>query len=220
MAYFQYPEAARVHSQLTKEQLLKYLTLTPALKRDFTDEIQSITWRYKLAPSTIHLSASESFPEFQVFEIKLKGEYLNPDLLRAIDAAIPQPIIFEIYTPTALYVTATHKRRHATQEKMVLNPTYFQSPYYALTQAREPLPTAISLEYLYEAILKSLMPAESLPDEAVPIETLLAQAETRRKLTAEIDKLTRKIRNEKQFKKQVALNQELAALKATLNTLK
>ncbi|GGZ99574.1 hypothetical protein DC083_08930 [Ignatzschineria ureiclastica] len=220
MAYFQYPTDALYQKPLTKEALLKHLTLTPELKRALTDEIQKIVWLYKLAPSTTRLEAGERVPEFQIFQITLKGETLNPELLKAIDTAIPQITIFEIITPKECYVTATHKRLDATKKKIIQDSPYFQSPYYPLDKERKPLPTAITLEHLYEAILKSLMPAEIVPEAEVPIEVLLTQAEERRKLEAEIAKLNKQIRNEKQFKKRVALNEQLKQLKTQLNELK
>ena len=131
MAYFQYPQSALFENRLTKETFYERISLTPALKRSFIDDIQSIQWRYKLAQSTINLQADNGFKEVQVFQIKLKEDYIDEALLRAIDLVVPYPIIFEIMTNAGIYVTSAHKKLNTNGTGMIVDKTYFKSDLFS-----------------------------------------------------------------------------------------
>ena len=72
--------------------------------------MEKITWSYKLAPETINLPATKSVTEIQVFQIKLKEVKVSDEVLRAVDLAIPFPIIFELLSYELIQVAAAHKR--------------------------------------------------------------------------------------------------------------
>ena len=220
MAYFQYPQSALFENRLTKETFYERISLTPALKRSFIDDIQSIQWRYKLAQSTINLQADNGFKEVQVFRIKLKEDYIDEALLRAIDLVVPYPIIFEIMTNAGIYVTSAHKKLNTNGTGMIVDKTYFKSDLFSHDAKRQPLPTAISLEILYEEIFKSIMPATIQAEEDTePVEALIAKSAEIDKIQKEITKLKTRIRNEKQFNKKVELNNGLKDLEYVLKGL-
>lgn len=218
MAYFQYPASTLFENRLSKEVLYQKIALTPALKRAFVDDIQSIEWRYKLAESTINLEASETIQEVQVFQIKLKQDFYDPEILRAIDTAIPYPIIFEIISKSGITITSAHKRPKANGSGMIVDKTYFKSPCFPLDQPRKQLPPAISLEALYHAIFKQLMPADIVPNDSddLSVEALIEKNSETEKLQREIKRLKTRIRNEKQFNKKFELNAQLKDLESAL----
>ena len=95
-AIFDYPKAAQFGRILPKNKIYEHAGASKRLKQLFVDQVDQITWRYKLAPETINLEASSAVPEIQVFGISLRSKELAEDVLRAIDTSIHFPIIFEL----------------------------------------------------------------------------------------------------------------------------
>lgn len=222
MAFYHYPQSTAVGRLIPKEQIYQHEKISSELKRDFIEQIESIRWMYKLAGNTINLASSEDFNEFIVVQIKLKTEILNPSCLKAIDQAIPRPIIFELMSASKISIMATHKKPSQNGNNMVIDGHYFQQDYEKDAQ-RKPLPPAVSLEALYQAIFTSLMPkseTSNFGDEALSIEVRLALEEKRRQLMKEITKLEKKVSSEKQFNRRVELSQALKNLKKDFDGLK
>lgn len=219
MSYYQYPQPAFLGKRLTKEMLYDRLEFTPELKRLFIDQIEKIEWRYKVGESTINLESNDDFVEFQVFQITLKNSVLDDAILKAIDALILYPIIFEILSDEGVYIAATYKRKHELKQKMVIDKAYFKSPMFPLESERQPLPPAISLKALYEAILKTLLPLEADKTKDLPIEELLERIDKQKQIEKEIVKLQKQISIEKQFKKKIEKNRILKELQKALREL-
>src|SRR5690554_413003 len=95
-AFFDSPKAAHFGRVLPKNKIYEHARASARLKQLFVDQVDQITWRYKLAPETINLEGSVSVPEIQVFSIMLRVPELHEDVLRAIDTSIRFPIIFEL----------------------------------------------------------------------------------------------------------------------------
>lgn len=217
MALYQYPDKAKVDRYIAKEKIYQQNNIHPDVKRDLIDQIKSIRWLYKLSQQTINLTSTEALKEFEIIQIHLKGEVLNPDCLVALDKAIPNPIIFEVMTDYAIKVMAAHKTINSQGNGTIIQSDYFISESYDLNEKRLSLPNAISLEALYHAILKTLIPKKILGDNEQSnesIEVLIAKENELRSLEKQIVALDKKIMREKQFNRKVEMNAELKQLKA------
>jgi len=80
-----------------------------------------------------------------------------------------------------------------------------------------PLPAALDLSRLYTALLAHLLPLNLRRAEALP--SLIERCDKHQTLRRKIAQLTTKVNREKQFNRQVGLNQELNTLKAELDAL-
>ena len=92
--FFKYPDSTRVHRNLPKTKLYEQANADSKLKEMFVSQVEQIVWANKLSAQTLNIEAHKDITEIQVFEIKLKGEQLNIEVLQAIDKAIPHPIVF------------------------------------------------------------------------------------------------------------------------------
>lgn len=52
------PKSTEFNKRLPKQKFYENLTITPALKKSFTDDIRMIYWRNKIAASTMNLAAT------------------------------------------------------------------------------------------------------------------------------------------------------------------
>lgn len=106
---WQFPPKAKFGRSVPKSKIYEHGKVKQRTKDQFVTHIEKIEWAYKLAESTINLTACEEVPEIQVFRLYLKDIEqssatdgisdlgISKEILLAIDSAIPFPIIFEIH---------------------------------------------------------------------------------------------------------------------------
>ena len=69
---FLLPKQAYVHRTIPKNTFFGKTAISTKLKKEFTDQIQKITWKYKIAEDTIGVAGTPQVEEIQIFEIQLK----------------------------------------------------------------------------------------------------------------------------------------------------
>lgn len=216
-ALFTFPGQAKVGRPVPKTKIYEYSQIGSALRDKFVAQLEQVTWAYKLAPETLNLPARQEVPEIQVFDIELKGSELDDEVLRAIDRAIPFPIIFQLHRDGQVCMVAAFKRpSQAEADKWVLD-DYLRGPWLTEDAERQPLPIALDLQGLYEQMLRSLLPQAARAGESLP-EQLDRLARLRGRQN-EYKKLEARLHIEKQFNRKVALNALLRELKSEIDAL-
>ena len=119
-----------------------------------------------------------------------------------------------------MQVKVAYKRINESDESKWVVEQYFSSEWLSIDKANEVktnLPIALDLNGLYEQMLKELVPLEATAGEGIKEQTqrfsLIAQKQK------EIEQLARKIHNEKQFNRKVAMNSQLKKLELELQVL-
>ena len=218
---YAYPKQAHFGKVVAKSKFYQHGNLSTVVKEKFVAQIEKIVWRYKLSAETINLAATVAVPEIEIFDIRLKGDAISDDLLRAMDRAIPFPIIYQIHRGDAVKVKAAYKRPSDADKTKWVTEAYVESDWLDAATDRTPLPVALDLEKLYEQILQSLMPRSlsGAPRQRPMREqmALLGQIKAKEHAYAQ---LKAKRDKEKQFNKKVKINQELHKLKVELERLK
>lgn len=121
-----FPEYAKVGKIIAKENF--YGNIDTATKNLFQSEIARIVWEYKLAPNTINLQAKK-WPEVEVFRITLKNSEIPEKVLKAIDSAIPYPILFLIEKGSIEKAAICYKEQDYRDENSVKVDTYFYTEW-------------------------------------------------------------------------------------------
>ncbi|MBV5347063.1 DUF4391 domain-containing protein [bacterium] len=210
VALFAWPSKAVVARPVAKAKIYAHAKPTAALRALFVDQVESITWAYKLAPETINLPAKPDVPEIEVFEIALKLPDVNHSVLRCIDKAIPFPILFVLRYDGHSQPVAAYKRPSDAASGQWVVGDYHVAPWQKDGVVRPGLPVALDLLGLYELLLRQhfAVPAragESLRDQLDRISLWSAKQ-------AAAAKLETRLAQEKQFNRKVALNAELRDL--------
>ncbi|WP_022960926.1 DUF4391 domain-containing protein [Halopseudomonas pelagia] len=206
-ALFSFPAQARVARVVPKSKIYEHGPVNSALRDKFVGQVEQITWAFKLGPETINLPARGGVAEIQVFDVTLKAAELDEDVLRAIDRAIPHPIIFQLHHQQRTRMVAAFKRpSEADASKWVID-GYFAGNWLPADIPRQPLPVALDLQGLYEQLLRSLLPSPARPGESLPEQ--LERLNRLRSLHSEHAKLDARLHKEKQFNRKVALNAQL-----------
>jgi hypothetical protein len=215
---YDWPKATHFGRVVPKTKIYTHASATTALKSRFVEQVDQINWAHKLAPETLNLPATKRLREVQVFRIRLKTPACHDTVLRAIDRAIPFPLIFELAHGGRIQVAAAHKRpSEADSAKWVLGDT-FRSDWLAADTPRAPLPVAVDMARLYEALLGPLIPVA--PNEAEPLQSRLDRAQALRAKETEINRLKSRLKNERQFNRRVEINGVLREAQAAFEHLK
>ena len=214
---FNYPSSAAFGRVLPKNKIYEHAGASAGLKQLFVTQVDQIVWRFKLAPETINLAAISAVTEIQIFELSLRTGSPDEDILRAIDRAIPFPIIFELAWSGKRRAAAAFKRpSEADASKWVVS-EYFSTEWTSEGGPRDPLPVALDLGGLYDKLLTAIMPAQVRTDGA--IQERVARLEAARAQTREIQRIKARLAREKQFNRRVAINAELRDAKLKMERL-
>jgi hypothetical protein len=220
-AFFDYPKAAGFGRVVPKSRIYEHAGVGTALRDLFVTQVDQIVWKYKLAPETTNLAATKAVSEIQVFGISLRTGKLDEEVLRAIDRAIPFPLIFELSWSGKRKAAAAFKRpSDADPTKWVVS-GYFATDWTPDDAPRRPLPVALNLGGLYGALITALMPKAVAEAEQTgeDIQTRVARMEAIRVKTREVDRIKAHLAREKQFNKRVAINAELRDARQELERL-
>jgi hypothetical protein len=216
-AFFDYPKSAAFGGVVPKSKIYEHAGANTALKDLFVREVDQIVWRFKLAPETTNLGATDAVAEVQIFGISLKNATLDEAVLKAIDKAIPFPLFFELTWRGKRMATAAFKRpNEADRAKWVIS-EYFATEWVPEDAPREPLPVALDLGALYERMLTAMMPAAAQNGE--DIQARVVRMEAIRAKTRDVEKIKMRLSREKQFNRRVAINAELRVAKQELAEL-
>lgn len=214
---FAYPRQAEFNRVLPKSKIYAHAKPSKAVKGLFVSQIGEIVWKYKLSPETINLPARHGITEIQVFEIALKGEELDEDVLRTIDKAIPFPILFQLTHGDRIRFATSYKRpSDADSTKWVIEAS-FMTDWLPAGQERPSLPVALDLANLYEHLIHRHLPlppraGETLRDHVARHMAIQAKEK-------ECERLEGRLNREKQFNRKVEMNAALRTLRQELATL-
>lgn len=217
-ALYQYPPQTALKRVIPKTRIYDGVGASTALRERFVREVDQIVWAHKLAPETLNLPATAAVPEIQVFHLTLKGDSLHDDILRAIDRAIPFPVMFELLTAERIQAAAAFKRpSDAATGKWVVS-DHMREAWQARDTPRAALPVAVTLGALYEGMLSPLMPVAPVVGENV--ESRLVRAAEIKAKEREIAQLQSRLRRENQFNIKVTLHGQLAEAQAEFEHMK
>ena len=211
---FRWPPNAALGRAVPKAKFYEHGRVRTALREKFVNEIQRVTWAYKLADETIHLGGTAEVPEIQVFTVETKGADVSDDVLTAIDRTVHFPIIFEVASSDLVRTVAAQK---SLKGKTPVIGAYFASDWQHADAPRRRLPAAIDLPALYEAILLMLLPAETRTGETVS--AAVDRLDRARKVQHEMAALEKKLRTEPQLNRKIQLRRQITERTAALSEL-
>lgn len=212
------PKTTEFNKRIPKQKFYDNLTVTPALKKVFIDQIKTIYWRNKIAASTTNLAPGTVVTELEVFEVKLNSQILDDSFLRQIDKEIPYHILF------ILEYEGKYKAIIGYKEKSGGNTAFKVNRYYSTEWMDEdalPLKLeGLSVDSAYENFVRQIAgDALAATTSGETLKEAVDRDEKRQALQTQITKLQKKIKSEKQLNKQMELNAQLKKLKKELEVL-
>lgn len=211
-----FPEYARVGRIVAKENF--YNGIDTTTKNLFQSEILRIIWEYKLAPNTINLPAKK-WPEIEVFRITLKNSEVPEKVLKAIDSAIPYPILFLIEKGTVEKAVISYKEQSQKDENFAKVDTYFSTGWND-PKLNEIKIDGLDIDAVFSNFVRQIAGDKLMFSKSTDVlKTIKEDVEAlkeREKIQKQIDALTRKINAEPSLGKKQELAEERYRLKSLL----
>lgn len=201
------PKEALVNTFIAKSKFYEKAQVSSKLKKDFVDKIQKITWKYKLAESTIGVAKTELVTEIQIFELELKEQVIPKNVLKIIDKSIPYQILYRFVFSGSVAYGITLKEDTSVEN-------YYFSPWNEVMSFDF---TGIDLERVYHKLVKAFVPEEV--QNAGSFNEIIAADTAIKALEAEIATLQSKISKEQQFNRKVEIHKVLLKKKADLRAI-
>jgi len=205
---FKLPRAAFVNKFIPKNKFYEKAALSAKLQKEFVEKIQKITWKYKLAESTVGITKTSKVTEIQIFEIELKSQVIPKNVLKVIDKAIPYQILYRfIYKENEAYGITLKENKTA------------ENYYFTEWNEKKIFDfTGIDLEKVYERIVKTFIRSEAQTKSS--FKEIIDTDNKIKALENEINALERGISKEKQFNHKVEINKVLLERKKHLKKIK
>ena len=207
-----YPTSTHVDRLVPKTAFYKHLEINTRLKMRFVEDVERIQWLYKLAPSTMNVDEGKAVHEIVVFLVTLKVEDTLDDVFLAIDRQMPRYVVFVLQYANRSRLLLNYKEwADADKTRFNILKT-FRTKWMPLAKVK------LELQGRHWIISTKRLPVR-FPDLVRPTPQIMALQDelTRKRRAAEV--LQKRVRNEKQFAKQMELNSEARTLKREIAKL-
>ena len=212
------PKGTEFNKRVPKQKFYENLSVTPALKRIFIDQIKVIYWRNKIAATTMNLAAGDAVTEIEVFEVRLNGPQLDETVLRLIDKEIPYHILFLLEYDGKYQAWTAYKETASSGSNAFKVGAYYHTDW--LPEEALPLKVdGLGIDKVYENFVRQIAGEALQADGSETLKESVERDERRKQLEKQITALQAKVRREKQLNKQVQLNAELKRLREEIEKL-
>lgn len=206
------PTTTEYNKRIPKQKFYENLSVTPALKRVFVEQIQNVIWANKIAPATISVSEGKEVAEIEVFRICLNAGTLDESALRQMDKQIPYHILFVLEHNEKYQVWIGYKEASDGDNAFKVN-KYYHTEWLAEQDLQIKI-DGLDMDSIYANLVRQIggieKGNESLGEQ-------IADKEYREKIEKEIAKLEKLARAEKQPKKKFELAQQIKKIQAEKN---
>ena len=206
------PSSTFVGKVVPKEKFYSKCAVNTATKNLFVKYVEQIVWQNKLTAQTMAAEKGLLVNEIDVFEVKMKSFDCPHKLFEFIDQHLHHHNVFVLtYDDKAkLFVNFKEKEKDETFLES------FETPWKPIAEPAFNL-SGSNMDEIYESIVRSAAPDYVIASEATQCKSTLKdyilQSKQNTKIKAQIEKLEKKLANEKQFNRQVEIRAEIKRIK-------
>lgn len=212
------PKSTEFNRRIPKQKFYENLTVTPALKRSFIDQIKVIFWANKIAPTTVNIAAGKDVTEIEVFEVRLNTATLDEAVLKQIDREIPYHILFVLEYENKYQAWIGYKEASGSGSTAFKVNKYYHTDW--MEEGELPIRIdGLNIDAVYENFVRQIAGNVLQGNQAESLKESVEREEKVEELRKQIIKFQGKIRKEKQLNRQMQLNQELKILKKKLEDI-
>ena len=212
------PKSTEFDRRIPKQKFYENLTVTPEIKRIFVEQIKTIYWRNKIAPTTLNLAEGKTVIEIEIFEIRLEEAKLDEAVLRQIDKEVPYHIVFLLEHGGKYQAWTAYKEALSSGNNAFKVGTYYHTDW--LNEEELPIKIdGLDIDKVYENFVRQIAGEALKTDKQESLQAAVQRDAKRQELKRQIASLQTKVRREKQLNKQVQLNAELKRIKNELENI-
>lgn len=211
-----FPASTHVDRLVPKTAFYKNLEINARLKTRFVEDVERIEWLYKLAPSTMNVNDGKLVHEIVVFQVQLKAEDTPDDVFLTIDRQMPRHVVFLLRFADRGRLLLNYKEWADVDKTRFNILKTFRTEWMPLAEVKLALEGS-TLDGIYEAFAGQVSGFGTHKAEDTKQILALQDEIARKRRTAEA--LQKRVRNEKQFARQMELNSEARTLKREIAKL-
>ena len=210
MIDLKFPRTTIVGKPVPKNAFYKHLEVNAKMKQHFVEDVVSIHWLYKLAPSTINMEDGKLVHEIVAFSAVLKSKDCPNDVFLFIDQNMPRHVVFILEYDNRYKVLLNYKEWKDGQNGQFKIIKTFVTEWLTDNQLSLTL-EGQNMDALYEAMAGQISGFGTRKAEdtkrIVELEGLIDRAKR------EVEAIQKRIRNERQLNRQMELNGEARGIK-------
>jgi hypothetical protein len=208
-----FPQSTYFGRRIPKEKFYLYLKPDHAVQQRFVTEMESIIWRNKFSAGTLNVAEGKSIIEIDVLEILMKQRRRDGKLLELIDRNLPHHIIF-LLLHDGLAQTVIHYKEKSSSGFSILET--FRTEWVDYRRLFLSV-SGLNLDEIYENFIRQAA-GKRLPKSKEPgsLRDQILRMQEHEKLERQIRALETKMRNEKQFNRQVEIKEEIRKLREAM----
>ena len=203
------PKSTEYGRRIPKHKFYENIAVTPVLRKAFSEQIEAIYWRNKIAPSTVNLAEGAEVTEIEIFEIKLRAAELDENVLRRIDRAVPYHIIFILEHEGRYRAAVGYKEAAATGASPFKVSRYY---YTGWTDGAESLPLCLeglTMDAAYENFVRQTAGEALAANCGETLKESVERSQQAEQLRKKIVALENRMRRERQLNRQMEIRAEL-----------
>ena len=209
------PKTTEFNKRIPKQKFYENLSVTPATKKAFTEQIKIIYWRNKLATTTLNLAPGEQVTEIEVLEVRLNAPDLDENVLRLIDREIPYHILFLLEYDGKYQAAVGYKEAAASGKAAFKVDRYYRTDW--LVEEELPLHLeGLTIDAVYENLIRQIAGDSLSSGEDTTLKESVEQQKHREQLEKQIATLGVKMKKEKQLNRKMELKAEIKRLRSYL----
>lgn len=209
------PKSTEFNKRIPKQKFYENLSVTPAIKTEFTEQIKIIYWRNKLAATTLNLAPGKLVTEIEAFEIRLTSPDLDEDILRLIDREIPYHILFLLEYDGKYQAAMGYKEAASSGKAAFKVERYYRTEW--LTEEELPLHLeGLTIDAVYENFIRQIAGDRLTSNENTTLKESVEQQKQREQIEKQIAALETKMKKEKQLNRKMELKAEIKKLRQAL----
>lgn len=205
------PSSTFVGKVVPKEKFYSKCAVNTATKNLFVKYVEQIVWQNKLTAQTMAAEKGLLVNEIDVFEVKMKSFECPRKLFEFIDQNLHHHNVFVLTYDDKAKLFVNFKEKEKDESFL----ESFETPWKPIAEPAFNL-SGSNMDEIYESIVRSAAPDNVIASKAKQSKTSLkdyiVQSKQNAKIQAQIEKLEKKLANEKQFNRQVEIRAEIRKL--------
>lgn len=212
-----FSEKTKLNKIMPKAKFVKLAELSTTVRNEFNNNVDRLRLANILRQDTINIPKGKTVVEINVFEFQLKEKNVSDNLIKEIDSAIPNHIVFLFVCNDMAQIAISYKEKLTTSNRNKVIRIY-KTDWINIESLSLDV-NGLDLDAVYKNFITQISAGKIETNEEISIKTAVEKSVEIEKLQRKIEQLKNKIKREPQFNKQLELKKDLKILENNLECL-
>ena len=212
-----FSEKTKLNKIMPKAKFIKLAELSTDVRNEFNNNVDRLRLANILRQDTINIPKGKTVVEINVFEFQLKEKIVSDNLIKEIDSAIPNHIVFLFVCNDMAQIAISYKEKLTTSNRNKVIKIY-KTDWVNIESLSLDV-NGLDLDAVYNNFITQISAGKIETNEETSIKDAVEKSVEKEKLQRKIEQLKNKIKREPQFNKQLEMKKDLKNLENNLECL-